>query len=292
MLIHEVCKVCGLTKKAVEYYVEQGLVAPSVQENGYRVFTAQDVERLRRIAVLRGLGVAIADIKGILSEQEGAPPTAQRLLSVSNKKHMELSFLRERQELIGELAQRQDWAQTKEKLGQLQRKESVLLRLQEAFPGNYGRYIGLHFARYLNEPAVTKEQQEAFDTIIAFLDTVDFDISEELRGYIDEAFERCDEAFEEGLSADMDRMLEDTEAYLEEHREAIADYMALKQSEAYRSTPAYQLEQALRQFQRTSGYEEVFLPAMRALSPAYREYHERLLRANEVFKRGYPDYAG
>lgn len=28
MLINEVCKECNLTKKAVEYYAEQGLIQP------------------------------------------------------------------------------------------------------------------------------------------------------------------------------------------------------------------------------------------------------------------------
>lgn len=36
MLINEVCQKCRLTKKAIEYYVEQQLVQPEILENGYR----------------------------------------------------------------------------------------------------------------------------------------------------------------------------------------------------------------------------------------------------------------
>ena len=43
MLIHEVCKECSLTKKAIEYYIEQELVSPTVLENGYRSFTEEDI---------------------------------------------------------------------------------------------------------------------------------------------------------------------------------------------------------------------------------------------------------
>lgn len=39
MLIKEVAKLCNLTKKAVEYYAEQGLIYPNILENGYRVFS-------------------------------------------------------------------------------------------------------------------------------------------------------------------------------------------------------------------------------------------------------------
>ncbi len=44
MLINEVCKKCRLTKKAVEYYIEQGLISPDIMENGYRDFSQDDVE--------------------------------------------------------------------------------------------------------------------------------------------------------------------------------------------------------------------------------------------------------
>ena len=52
MLINEVCKECNLTKKAVEYYTEQGLIQPRITENGYRQFSETDdpflVEKLLR----------------------------------------------------------------------------------------------------------------------------------------------------------------------------------------------------------------------------------------------------
>ena len=68
MLINEVCKRCGLTKKAIEYYEEQGLTRPQIMENGYRVFSEDDVIQLNKIAVLRGLGISVSDIKTVLAE--------------------------------------------------------------------------------------------------------------------------------------------------------------------------------------------------------------------------------
>ena len=53
MLINEVCKKCGLTKKAIEYYEEQGLTHPQIMGNGYRMFSEDDVIQLNKIAVLR-----------------------------------------------------------------------------------------------------------------------------------------------------------------------------------------------------------------------------------------------
>ena len=62
MLINEVCKECNLTKKAVEYYTEQGLIQPRIKENGYRQFSETDALKLKRIAVLRGLGFSVPEI--------------------------------------------------------------------------------------------------------------------------------------------------------------------------------------------------------------------------------------
>jgi len=38
MLIHEVAKRCNITKKAIQYYVEQGLVVPRFWKMGIVIF--------------------------------------------------------------------------------------------------------------------------------------------------------------------------------------------------------------------------------------------------------------
>ena len=72
MLINEVCRECNLTKKAVEYYTEQGLIRPDITENGYRRFSDADVLKLRRIAVLRGLGFSVPEIRTSLDDDSRA----------------------------------------------------------------------------------------------------------------------------------------------------------------------------------------------------------------------------
>ena len=36
MLINEVSKITGLTKKAIQYYIERELISPSILENGLK----------------------------------------------------------------------------------------------------------------------------------------------------------------------------------------------------------------------------------------------------------------
>ena len=49
MLIKDVCKECKLTKKAVEYYEQEGLISPRVEDNGYRNYSDEDISLLKEI---------------------------------------------------------------------------------------------------------------------------------------------------------------------------------------------------------------------------------------------------
>lgn len=281
MFINEVCKTCALTKKAVEYYIAQGLVAPSVQENGYRDFSDADIERLKKISVLRGLGISAAELQKILSVQHEMGDAA--LKAISDRKRMEIAVMQEKRQLLQELSRTQDWDLVQEKLRQLQNKQSVLARLQEAFPGYYGNYICQHFAPYLNEPVETQEQQEAFETILDFLDRVHLELPADLQAYYCEVTAAYDDTIMEAVDAKVKSAYGDMERFLAENREAIEAYMKYKASEAYQSSNAFRLEQELKQFISASGYYEVFLPAMCRLSKSYREYRKMMMNANQRF---------
>lgn len=282
MLVNEVCKECNLTKKAVEYYIEQGLIAPSVRENGYRDFSDADVTRLKKISVLRGLGLSVADIEGVLAKQ------GVSLNNISGQKLREITVLQEKQKLLQELAKTQDWDSVQEKLLQIQRRQSVLERMRNAFPGYYGNFICQHFAPYLGEPVRTEEQQEAFDTIIAFLGGIQFQIPDDLQAYYDEVTMSVDDAVAENASASVRSAVCDFENYMDENRDVIETCMAYKQSEEYKASQAYRLEETLKQFNSTSGYSDIFIPAMCRLSESYRAHYEMLQRANEKFLQRYP----
>ena len=54
MKINEVEAAVGVTKKNIRFYEEEGLISPSREPgNGYRSYSQADVERLRRIKLLR-----------------------------------------------------------------------------------------------------------------------------------------------------------------------------------------------------------------------------------------------
>ncbi len=284
MLINEVCQKCRLTKKAIEYYVEQQLVQPEILENGYRNFSIGNVERLKKIAILRRLGLSVQSIKEVLDEGGQAV-----LYKVSESKRIEIEAEKAKQTLVQQLAEKQDWEYTNSQLEILEKSQTILQRLLNVFPGYYGKYISLHFARYLNEPIVSDEQQEAFKTVIDFLDNVNFELPSDLQQYLDEIAKDFDETFVENIFANMNDAISDTEKYMAENKELLERYMQLKQSDEFKASPAYKLQELLRKLNSENGYDTIFIPAMKKLSLSYRKYHDGLEKANAVFLNKYPD---
>ena len=86
MKINEVEAAVGITKKNIRFYEEEGLIAPGREPgNGYRSYSQADVERLRRIKLLRKLDVPLAEIREMLEGQrtlaEGMSLQLERLRS-------------------------------------------------------------------------------------------------------------------------------------------------------------------------------------------------------------------
>ena len=84
MKINEVEAAVGVTKKNIRFYEEEGLISPRREPgNGYRSYSEADVERLRRIKLLRKLDVPLAEIRQMLEGEctlaEGMPRQLERL---------------------------------------------------------------------------------------------------------------------------------------------------------------------------------------------------------------------
>lgn len=279
MLIHEVCKTCRLTKKAVEYYIAQGLIRPAMMENGYRDFSQADAERLEKISILRQLGLSVTDIRKIWND-----PGGTALHDISRSKDLEIEDRKLRQELTEKLAQDGDWEYVRVQLEALEKKKTILQKMLDAFPGYYGKYIALHFAPYLNGPITTDEQQEAFETIVRYLDGVDFVLPEDLQAYVDEAAGNYDSRLLGEITASLEKAIQDPARYIADNRETLSLYNAVKKTASYGHGPAYRLQESLRTFCEESGYNDVFIPAMQRLSDTYRAYHAALEKADKVFR--------
>ena len=88
MKINEVEAAVGVTKKNIRFYEEEGLITPGREPgNGYRSYSQADVERLRRIKLLRKLDVPLAEIREMLEGQKTlAEGMAQQLERLSTRR--------------------------------------------------------------------------------------------------------------------------------------------------------------------------------------------------------------
>ena len=65
----EVAKLCGVTVRTVQYYDTRGILVPSeLSEGGRRLYSEDDVKRMKIICFLRDLGLPIDSIRQLLSE--------------------------------------------------------------------------------------------------------------------------------------------------------------------------------------------------------------------------------
>ena len=66
MKIGDVAKACDLSTKTLRYYEEIGLITAERTGNGYRLYSAKQVEQLRFISRARALGFGLESCRGLL----------------------------------------------------------------------------------------------------------------------------------------------------------------------------------------------------------------------------------
>ena len=67
MKTHELEKELGISKHTIFYYEKEGIVTPQRDENGYRSYSQEDLQKLIMVKFLRNLNISIDDVKAILN---------------------------------------------------------------------------------------------------------------------------------------------------------------------------------------------------------------------------------
>ena len=76
MRIQELERKTGLERPSIRFYEKEGLLNPKRLENGYREYSEEDVELLKKIKLLRRLGMGIEQIKQL---QQGSEDLSQAI---------------------------------------------------------------------------------------------------------------------------------------------------------------------------------------------------------------------
>ena len=286
MYIQEAAERSGTTKKAIEYYCTKGLVSPQLSESGYRIFSEEDAVCLKKISLLRSLGVSVEEIRELLSGND------EGFQKIIEKQETALLRQKEQHDLLKELAASGDWDTVRLKAAAAETRQSVTDRLTAAFPGFWGQFLSLQLGRFLQEPVRTEEQEDALREIFEFLDGVRLEVPEEMRTLFDEMDSEAVRQVLRETDTALSAAVEDPETWMKDHQEIIDQYLAFQKTDEYRNSPGARLKELLTQFNQEQGYNRVFIPAMRRLSPAYDAWIVMLQKADQVFSDRYPGGPG
>lgn len=69
MKTHELEKELGISKHTIFYYEKEGIVTPQRDDNGYRSYSQDDLQKLIMVKFLRNLNISIDDVKAILNNE-------------------------------------------------------------------------------------------------------------------------------------------------------------------------------------------------------------------------------
>ena len=275
MRISEAAQAVGCTRRAIKYYEEQGLL-PVVdrEENGYRDYSDEDIRILHEIQAYRKLGISIDDIRRLL--KGGGQDVLDAVLL---RKRQEQQARQEEIDALEAFIRRRDAPLLDEALD----FETIAQAMRAQLPGVFGRYIAAHFAPYLQIRITTDEQQEAYQTILAFWDDpvlrlpLLFRLSMRLSG-LSGAAANISAA---QMDAQLQAMLHPDEAAYARLKAQTLRTVRLRENPLIRYSPVELAKRQMLRALQTCGYNDVFIPAMKRLSPAYRAYHDALQQLNE-----------
>ena len=69
MKTHELEKELGISKHTIFYYEKEGIITPQRDDNGYRSYSQDDLQKLIMVKFLRNLNISIDDVKAILNNE-------------------------------------------------------------------------------------------------------------------------------------------------------------------------------------------------------------------------------
>ena len=277
MLRSEIQNKTGLTRKAIEYYEDKGLINPHRLENGYKDYTEKDLDILVKVSILRKLGVSLSEIKQCVLYNSSTLSSVLRMkehqLEVDERRKniLELIVKGEKQELIDEY------------IAMIETEESIYNRLERVFPGYFGQLFFAAYLPFMNEP-LTKDGEDAFIKYVSYLDNLPtFELSEDEKKFIDEISSNFDMSILKKVNEDKISTVENIEDWLEKNKDSILQYESYKNSEQYQNSLLRDIQDKLRKYMIDNNYYQVAIPLIRKFSKSYNMYYEKMIKANERF---------
>lgn len=208
MKINQIMKITGLTKKAIYYYEEVGLIKLTRDtDNDYRIYTEKDVEKLKQINVLRKLDISITDINSFFDKPSGINRIMCKQLDLFKSR---IQYLNKSKGIIENLIEDYNKGNVDTITGNLEKLIICLdmdarecscymsKELERIFPGGFGRLMSIMYGTFLDEPIDNAEKEVAWVGLVNALDSaVEIKYPEDIKNILEEVFQKINK---EGLN--------------------------------------------------------------------------------------------
>lgn len=266
----------GLTRKAIEYYEEKGIIDPVRLENGYRDYSEKDVEILKKVSLFSKLGLSLKEIREIIFDRGS-------LSSILRDRQYELSVEEKKKEILEMIVRGVDISVIDDKIKNLEMNDTIYKKLMNIFPGYYGQMFFSAYRPFLDEP-LKDDGRDAFEKFVEYLDSLpEFNLTDEEKEYLDKISAGFDMETLEEINRSKIYAVSNSKEWLEENREIIDEYEKYKNSDEYKNSEFKKLQDKLSKYMTDNNYYDVAIPLIRKFSPSYDEYYRKLLKANEDY---------
>ena len=100
----ELAKACGITVRTVQFYDQKGILIPSaVTEGGRRLYSEEDLKRMKIICFLRDIGLSLDTIGQLLKEEDPGSVIAVLLEQQEQVLREEIGERREKLDRLAEI---------------------------------------------------------------------------------------------------------------------------------------------------------------------------------------------
>ena len=100
----ELAKLCGITVRTVQFYDQRGILVPSaLTEGGRRLYSGEDLKRMKIICFLRETGLSLDTISQLLKEEDPGSVIAVLLEQQEQVLRGEIGERREKLDRLAEL---------------------------------------------------------------------------------------------------------------------------------------------------------------------------------------------
>ena len=274
MRLNEVIKQVDLSKRAIKFYEEKGLLKTKRDSNGYRNYTDKDISLLKEISSYRKMGIGLSDIKKILNDK-----SVLKQILIEKKK--EITISQNELEALEKFIENNNIEELYDSVDY----KTIADAIQNSIPGFYGYYFLNHFLPYLQIRIQTKEQQEAYNRLIEFWDNTNIRIPflMKLNSWILFKLNSKKSLIVqiEQIDSQIKEMLNPTEEEYEKLKKRVNDGYKLKNSIFYKYSLIGISQRKFMKELQNKGYNDIFIPSMIALSPKYKEYHNALMAINK-----------